>query len=228
MIRTCAPNNFLLLLALCTAAIGCEPGAAKRGTAPAPTMDTAPPSRTSADDAQPQYDTASLMRERAAKDAALQQPDSPIPDEARANFKGLHYYKPDAAFAIPVKLERLAPPVQVQIAATKGDVRQMWHLGRFTFMVAGTKCRLSVYALADQPKLLFVPFRDQTNGTDTYEVGRYIDLEIRGDDMYVLDFNRAYNPYCAYSPRFTCPIVPRENILSVPITAGEKLPGFAH
>jgi uncharacterized protein (DUF1684 family) len=69
---------------------------------------------------------------------------------------------------------------------------------------------------------LFIPFRDKTSGSETYSSGRYLDLEESGGDEYELDFNKAYNPYCAYNMSYTCPVPPRENILPVMISAGEK------
>jgi uncharacterized protein (DUF1684 family) len=96
-------------------------------------------------------------------------------------------------------------------------------------MVDGKEQKLTAFSSESHPEMLFIPFRDPTNGEESYEVGRYIDLEVREDDRYLLDFNRAYNPYCAYNPEYTCPVVPNENILEAPIRAGEMNPAeMAH
>jgi uncharacterized protein len=70
---------------------------------------------------------------------------------------------------------------------------------------------------------LFVPFTDLTSGTETYPAGRYLDLDRTRTGIYIIDFNRAYNPYCYYNPTYDCPYPPRGNRLTVPIRAGEKL-----
>jgi len=84
--------------------------------------------------------------------------------------------------------------------------------------------RLFVYKSAEDPfaRSLFIPFSDETSGSETYKAGRYLDLEEQGGDDYELDFNLAYNPYCAYNDQYTCPIPPRENKLPIRILAGEK------
>jgi uncharacterized protein (DUF1684 family) len=170
-----------------------------------------------------------MLEHRAAKDQALRGEGSPIPQEARGTFAGLSYYPPDGALVVDATLEKLEPPEPVSIAATKGDVRKMLRYGRFRFVVDGTPCTLTAFTSQDHPTTLFIPFRDRTNGSETYEVGRYIDMEVSGGEKYRLDFNMAYNPYCAYNANYTCPIVPRENVLPVAIPAGEKLPaGLSH
>ena len=90
--------------------------------------------------------------------------------------------------------------------------------GRFRFSIDGQEHSLTVYKHLDNQNDLFIPFRDATNGRQTYKVGRYIDLDEKpGKVDYLLDFNYAYSPYCAYNPDYTCPLVPRENVLSVAI-----------
>jgi uncharacterized protein (DUF1684 family) len=174
------------------------------------------------------YDVRPLLAERAEKDAALRGNDSPIPQAVRSSsFTGLSYYPPNPSLAFRAPLQRFAEQEIVQIAATGGDVRMMTRVGRFTFEIDGKRCSLTVFSSADDPSHLFLPFRDATNGNETYEVGRYIDLEAHdGDEPYLVDFNRCYNPYCAYNDTYTCPIVPAENSLPVAIRAGEKLPSW--
>lgn len=175
----------------------------------------------------PDFDADALLAMRAAKDAELRGPDSPVPASVRASFTGLAYFPPNPELVFRARLERFDRPDTIKVAATGGDVRMMTRFGRFRFTVGGTACSLTVYKSGPDAHL-FLPFKDRTNGAETYEVGRYIDLEERsGDEPYLLDFNHSYNPYCAYDASYTCPIVPLENILTVPIEAGEKLPPFA-
>ena len=96
--------------------------------------------------------------------------------------------------------------------------------GAFAFRIQGRSLKLVVYKSAEDPyaRSLFIPFSDETSRHDTYSAGRYLDLEEQGGDDYELDFNMAYNPYCAYSEGYTCPIPPAENKLPVKILAGEK------
>lgn len=173
------------------------------------------------------YDAAGLEAMRDAKDSEFRGADSPIPAEIRGSFAGLAYFPPDPGFAVKVRLERFDQPEQVKVAATGGDVRMMTRVGVFRFDIDGTACSLAVYKSDPASAHLFVPFTDRTNGEETYEVGRYIDLEEQtADAPYLLDFNLCYNPYCAYNESYTCPIVPKENALPVEIRAGEKLPPF--
>ena len=99
---------------------------------------------------------------------------------------------------------------------------------KVTFELDGREFQLNVYQIsaanmkALHQNRLFLPFTDQSNGTDTYGGGRYLDLEIPEGDRITIDFNKAYNPYCAYSDRYSCPIPPQENDLGIPILAGVK------
>ena len=100
--------------------------------------------------------------------------------------------------------------------------------GYLDFSINDMACRLTVYQNMDyvndpeDGKYLFVPFSDKTNGNESYGAGRYIDMLIPDKSDVILDFNEAYNPYCAYSDRWSCPLVPFENYLEVRIPAGEK------
>lgn len=171
------------------------------------------------------YDARALLVARGEKDRALKGDDSPIPAEQRAAFAGLRYFPPDSGFAVDAELVPFDPPRPVEMMATKGDIRHMLRYGRLRFALAGTSYELTAYKFDSTTPLLFVPFRDATNGSETYAVGRYIDLEEQpGARRYRLDFNRAYNPYCAYNVGYTCPIVPAENTLPVSVKAGERLP----
>ena len=162
---------------------------------------------------------------RGEKDAYFRDdPDSPIPADKRANFKGLIYYSPDLTYRVKARLDRYDRPEPTMVVTSKGTKQAYMKHGTFTFQLQGMTLRLAVYKSAEDPfaRSLFIPFSDETSGAETYNAGRYLDLEEQGGDEYELDFNLAYNPYCAYNDQYTCPIPPRENKLPVKILAGEK------
>jgi len=154
-------------------------------------------------------------------------PDSPIPHELRNQFTGLAYFPVDPKYRVRARLERDPNLQKVVLATSKGVPREMIRVGFFEFEIDGTKQRLAAYKAVPPPghrhedRALFVPFRDATSGKETYGASRYLDIEEPSSDEHVLDFNLAYNPYCAYSDDYVCPFPPRENWLSVPIRAGE-------
>jgi uncharacterized protein len=150
--------------------------------------------------------------------------DSPIPPEQRSAFKGLNDYEVDKSYKVPARLERFDKPEPVLITASTGSQQSYVKYGTLGFAIGETQLRLTVYKSAEDPFAisLFIPFSDETSGSETYGSGRYLDLEEDGGDNYELDFNLAYNPYCAYNDHYTCPIPPRENKLTIKILAGEK------
>jgi uncharacterized protein (DUF1684 family) len=150
--------------------------------------------------------------------------DSPIPSSDRSSFKGLNYFPPDEGYRVTSKLERFDSPKHIIMATSTGTRQTYLRYGAFTFEIKGQRAKLIVYKSAEDryARGLFLPFSDETSGNETYAAGRYLDLEEQGGDDYELDFNTAYNPYCAYSEDYTCPIPPVENRLSVKILAGEK------
>ncbi len=154
--------------------------------------------------------------------------ESPIPHALRAKFEGLAYYPSDPKYRVRAKLVKDPNPQKVVLATSKGVPRDMIRYGVFEFEIEGTKQRLAAYKTLPQPghhhedESLFVPFRDATSGKETYGAARYLDIEELPTDEYVIDFNLAYNPYCAYSEDYVCPFPPRENWLSIPIRSGEK------
>ncbi len=167
-----------------------------------------------------------LLQERMAKDAGFKLEGSPIPPQDRPGFHGLSYFPIDPSLRFAVALHRYPAPVSVRMATNTGEIRSGLRYGYFDFRVGNQACRLQVYRLEDAPEsggpLLFVPFRDATSGKETYGAGRYIDLKENTSGVYDLDFNRAYNPTCAYNVEFSCPVPPAENNLTAPIGAGEK------
>jgi hypothetical protein len=166
-----------------------------------------------------------LLSERSSKDHAFRhEADSPIPPPLRGKFTGLAYYPPDPALRFELALRREPEAPVFSMATSTGVPRSYRKWGSFEFPVAGAPARLAAYRQehAHGEEFLFVPFRDATSGKETYGAGRYIDLPFRLEGPHVLDLNRAYNPYCAYNPRYSCPLPPVENWLKVPIRAGER------
>jgi uncharacterized protein (DUF1684 family) len=98
----------------------------------------------------------------------------------------------------------------------------MTDVGTLRFSIGGKALALHAYIDSDDTAHLFVPFRDRTNGHGSYHAGRYLEIVRGATRRYVIDFNYAFNPYCAYNPDYTCPLVPSENVLDVPIEAGER------
>ncbi len=151
---------------------------------------------------------------------------SPLAPELKARFNGLAYYPINPSLRFEVRLNRYPAPKVVRIGTNTGEIRTGLRYGYFEFVVEGKTCSLQVYRLTDDPAVdtasLFIPFKDATSGSETYASGRYIDLRENTSGIYDLDFNRAYNPACAYGEGFSCPVPPEENRLAVPIRAGEK------
>lgn len=156
---------------------------------------------------------------------------SPLPAEAREHFLALERFPPDPLLRVTASFKAKAGK-PFGMKTTTDRLPSYESVGTLHFKVQGRKQRLLVYRNIDLVKRpeyvnhLFVPFTDPTNGTTTYGGGRYIDLEGPLERKVELDFNRAYNPYCAYGGRYSCPIPPAENDLAVPIPAGVK--AYAH
>ncbi len=165
-----------------------------------------------------------LTTMRMQKDDFFRRGDSsPLTPEQRKTFQHLGYYPPNLDLIFRVKLINLEPSDSTGIAATGGELRPALKFGEFNFEVNGKKVGLHVYRMiGEDSDELFLPFTDETCGQTSYAGGRYIDLKEDSSGIYKLDFNYAYNPYCAYNHNFSCPIVPLENHINVPIAAGEK------
>ncbi len=140
-------------------------------------------------------------------------------------FKNLLYYPPDGNYAVKAKLERFAEAKPLKVATTRSLEKTFYRYGRLRFRLDGRDLELTALKSSLQGPdagYLFVPFKDDTNGRETYEVGRFLDVEEPEGDEIVLDFNRCYNPLCNYSPAYNCPLPPLENFLEAEIRAGEK------
>jgi len=147
-------------------------------------------------------------------------PHSPLSEEQRNAFQGLDYYPEESNLKFIIRIEPFLQQDQVQIQTSRGEADTYLRYGRLNFEVEGQPAQLTVYLGRDGSA--FVPFRDQTSGSETYGAGRYLEPESLDGSKYLVDFNLAYNPWCAYSALYSCPLPPEENHLSVPIRAGEK------
>lgn len=175
--------------------------------------------------------TGTLARFRAAKDDLFaRHPETPLLPADRDGFDGLRYWPYDPALRFDVAVEP-APSAEapgardVQALSVAGDAFALERIGRIVLPVGS----LDVYWIAVYGGGVFVPFRDATNGTDTYGAGRYLVDTIKGADLggsdgrLIVDFNYAYHPSCAYDPKWSCPLAPPANRLDGPIRAGERL-----
>ncbi len=173
--------------------------------------------------------TRQLEAYRRQKDKWMQEsPDSPLDHHQRHTFTGLNYFPVDAAYRVTATLDRDAKPHMIQIQTTTGEWREYNHFGVFHFALGGQPLTLNAYQPTGEnahkgDRELFVPFRDRTAPKETYGAGRYLEIRSQKGDDYILDFNRSANPWCAYSPNYSCTIPPPENHLPVEVRAGEKL-----
>lgn len=146
-----------------------------------------------------------------------------IEDEAIANFKGLHYFTVDTNFRVSASI-KMADMSKVTFGTTKSEKQTYFKYCYLTFKIGDSTATLTAYAF-DSAKVdfLFIPFRDQTSGKESYGGGRYIEMPYNGEkDKLTIDFNLAFNPYCHYNKNYTCPLVPNDNTINVAINAGEK------
>ncbi|MFN2550355.1 MAG: DUF1684 domain-containing protein [Myxococcales bacterium] len=137
------------------------------------------------------------------------------------------WFDPDPGFRVAARLVRDSAPREEVVLSTRGNRRRALRLGKLEFVLQGKTMALSALRLLEpgqDESAVSIFFRDATTGHESYEVGRYVDAESLGGDEYALDFNRAYNPTCAFSPLYNCPIPPRENVLPVAVRAGERNP----
>jgi uncharacterized protein len=171
--------------------------------------------------------TARITRAREQKDQyLLTDADSPVKPARRDQFLPLAYYPIDPDYNVAASLlpgDTTGSTIMMQTST--GSQVQMRRVGTLAFTLKGQQMKLTAFNEVGSPDLthLFVPFMDLTNRTETYEGGRFLDLERTGTGLYALDFNRAYNPNCYFDASWICPIPPPENRLDVAIEAGEKV-----
>jgi uncharacterized protein len=146
-------------------------------------------------------------------------PQSPLTPEQKRTFKGLAYFPENPALRLEVNLQRFPKQETIQMLTSTGDQQTYSRYGRIEFSVDGIQVGLTIYK---DESIFFLPFVDALAGKETYGAGRYLEPEPLENDRLIIDFNLAYNPYCAYNDLWSCPITPAENRLKVPIRAGEK------
>jgi len=171
----------------------------------------------------------SIEQERQAKDSIFRiESESPLSVEQIVDFKGLKYFPVDQKYRLKAKLEEIDSGAIIKLRTSTDRLPDYKIYGHVYFELDGKKYTLTAYQnVAHQNDslyndLLFLPFTDNNSTITTYGGGRYIDFHIPKDDSFILDFNKAYNPYCAYNHKWSCVIPPRENSLDVAINAGEK------
>ena len=152
-------------------------------------------------------------------------PDSPMPTNKRDQLLPIPYYPVDQAFVVPAALKLSEDRPVFDIPTSTGTQRKYQLVGTLEFRLQGQPMSLGALVPAgEEIRDLFVPFTDSTTGGETYPAGRYLDVSPTSTGIYSIDFNRAYNPYCAYNLSYECPYPPPSNQLKVPVRAGEKKP----
>lgn len=168
---------------------------------------------------------AAEVRWRAEREEAVRQA---LPEAARATFAGLAFYPHDAAYRFRAMLEPVMPPQPLTLAASDGSARPALRVGRLRLRLPSGEAKLTVFQLVDlldaAPDHYFLPFRDASAGRETYGAGRYVEVHALGFGVVEVDFNRAYNPDCAYGITARCPMTPEENTLPFAVPVGERLP----
>ncbi|MEL0457217.1 DUF1684 domain-containing protein [Flavobacteriaceae bacterium SZ-1-7] len=153
---------------------------------------------------------------------------SPLKDEDRKHFEGLDFFEFDSTYVVKAKFTRTPNEKAFKMKTTTDRLPVYMKYAELSFNLRGETFTLDIYQNQDlmmqegYENHLFLPFLDETNGLESYGGGRYIDALIPENDTLVIDFNSAYNPYCAYNDRYSCPIVPRRNYLKTRIEAGVK------
>ena len=153
---------------------------------------------------------------------------SPVPQARRAKLLPLRYYEIDPSFNVPAALRLSEDRPISEMPTSTGTLRRMERVGVLEFRLNGQSMTLAAFVEEGTRRIetLFVPFADQTTGKETYSAGRYLDLHPTPTGIYAIDFNKAYNPYCAYNDTYECPFPPASNRLKLEVRAGEKAPGI--
>lgn len=169
---------------------------------------------------------AEIVQERVAKDAFMRSSDESPFGEERENFKTLEYFPIDLNYRISAKLNSIRNKKVVVLSTSDGLEKRFLEYAYAEFELNKETCKLLILEIIEEGPYrgtLFLAFADATSADQTYGAGRYLDLKkTPGASSIKLDFNQAYNPYCAYSENYSCPFPPKGNVLKVPVLAGEK------
>ena len=153
---------------------------------------------------------------------------SPLKSKDLKDFKGLDFFSIDSSYMVKAKLFRTPNTSYFEMKTTTERITRERVFGVLSFSINNQPFELNVYQGESageedvDTNYLFLPFLDESNGLTTYGGGRYIDLYVPVGDTLIIDFNQAYNPFCAYNDKYSCPIVPRENYIPLNVTAGVK------
>jgi hypothetical protein len=155
---------------------------------------------------------------------------SPLGEDALANFKALPFYPISSDYIITARFEKFKKKQEEIFKTSTSRMPSYVIYGKLYFEINGTPLELTLYQnpkfkkMKDLKDHLFLPFTDISNGTTTYGGGRYLDITIpKKSETVILDFNKAYNPYCAYSDKHSCPVPPKNNFLDIEVQAGVML-----
>ena len=153
---------------------------------------------------------------------------SPLTKKDLKNFTGLDFFRFDSSYVVIAKINTTPNDKPFKMKTTTDRVADYRKYGDLNFTLKGKDLKLSVYenleyvGIEEYKNYLFLPYLDMTNGFETYGGGRYINLSLEKADEIIVDFNKSFNPPCVYDPNYSCPIVPRENLLPIRIEAGVK------
>ena len=170
-----------------------------------------------------QLETARTYKDKDFRES----PESPVPPDKRDALLPLRYFPIDQNYSVPAVLRRSDERPIFEMPTSTGALRKMQLVGVLEFTLQGEVRSLGAFVPDGTERItnLFVPFADQTTGTETYSAGRYLDIDSTTTGYHTIDFNRAYNPYCAYNASYECPFPPPTNRMKAPIRAGEKAAG---
>ena len=180
--------------------------------------------------AQTTYESEILQFQKDLNTEYTNPEESPLTPEEQENFKGHNFYAIDSTYRVLAKFVKIKNPKSIAFPTSSGKIKKYDTYAIAEFDLKGNHFKLPVYQshtlreTEEYKDYLFLPFTDYTSGVETYGAGRYIDLRIPQGDTIIIDFNKAYNPFCAYSPNYSCPIPSEENDLKTEIKAGIRGP----
>lgn len=171
-----------------------------------------------------------INKERSERDAFFKYGEnSPLSPDEKEEFTGLNYYETDKDFKVEAEVNRDEVPPDIVVTLEQGPDATFQGVATLSFELDNSQYQVKAYSPPDMirrrasDEILFIPFRDETTGDQTFEGGRYIDVSFEGEELITLDFNEAYQPFCYYNETFPCPEPPDENELHIAVEAGERL-----
>ena len=167
--------------------------------------------------------TQKVIRYRDSMDAVFYSGSNGVlPKDAISSDGKLNYFSPNESYRVQAQFEPIIDGEVFLMKTNTDRLPEYRKYGKLSFTIQNQNLVLTLYQNVEQPEYLFCPFKDKTNGKQSYGAGRFLDFEEKDLENMVLDFNYAYNPYCAYNSNFSCPIPPLENHLEIALMAGEK------